>query len=173
MKKSVLFIFQILVFSQVFSQSSDFVGKAPLSKNEVKALENLVNQFSNAFEQEQRKIRANRFPKLKSNDSVQIELEKINEQGVPIYLQSHNTLAAQATRTNYLHDFGGLDLNLQGQGMVFYVWDSGHPRITHEEFKGGGNTVRVSLEDVMAEGGGDYTHFHATHVTGKIGRAHV
>ncbi|MEZ4839053.1 S8 family serine peptidase [Flavobacterium sp.] len=168
MKNSVLCILLMLTFSQLYSQSTEDKRKTILSKSDAKALKNVVTQFSNAFEQEQQKIRASRFPKLKSNDSVQIELEKINEQGVPIYLQSHNTLAAQATRTNYLQDFGGLDLNLQGQDMVFYVWDSGHPRVTHEEFKGNGNTVRVTLEDVMAEGGGDYTHYHATHVTGTL-----
>ncbi|MBC8884260.1 S8 family serine peptidase [Flavobacterium piscinae] len=151
----------------MYSQSSEYSKKAPLSKSEVDALQHLVTQFSKAYEQEQQRLKTVRLPKIKSTDSIQIELEKINEQEFPSIFNP-----IMRCKTSYPYQlftrFWWIGFEFTRPRYGFYVWDSGHPRVTHEEYKGTGNTVRVSLEDVTAEGGGDYTHYHATHVTGTL-----
>jgi hypothetical protein len=42
--------------------------------------------------------------------------------------------AAISTRTDKLHDGGGLGLNLEGQNMYIAIWDGGSVLLTHQEF---------------------------------------
>ena len=80
----------------------------------------------------------------------------------PIYKTTFNRRAGISTRANFLHDGGGLGLNIEGQNMRAYVWDGGHVLLSHDEFNIGGNS-KVVYGDVFGS-----LSDHATHVTGTI-----
>jgi len=83
--------------------------------------------------------------------------------GTLIYNTTLNSDAAISTRTNHINIGGSTGFDLDGQNMVAYVWDGGHPRITHQEYHGPGGNNRVSIEDGNAS-----LNFHAAHVVGTI-----
>lgn len=85
------------------------------------------------------------------------------DNGHPIYYVTDNTSAAASTRANQLNTGGSLGLNLNGEGMEIYVWDSGHARMSHNEFDGAGGQNRVTAIDGTAE-----VKYHSSHVMGTI-----
>lgn len=100
-----------------------------------------------------------------------LELIKVSEEGKPIYYKTDNifdaspipnVVAARATRASWLHDGGGLGLNVEGQGMTVHVWDGGLARTTHQEYDGAGGANRVR------QGQAGNLNFHAAHVMGII-----
>ena len=91
------------------------------------------------------------------------ELTGVTKEGNPIYYKTLNLDAAISTRTNFLHNDGGLGLNIEGQGMTAYVWDGGLARETHQEYDGDGGGNRFSIGDGSTE-----LNFHAAHVMGTI-----
>ena len=110
---------------------------------------------------------ANNLPIKRYNpDGSFDELQKLAEDGTPIYYTLHNVDAAISTRADYLNTGGGLGLNLNGDGMIAYVWDGGPTRPTHQEFDGSGGNNRVSIYDGQTSLNGN--SFHAQHVTGTI-----
>ncbi|SDG48121.1 GEVED domain-containing protein [Psychroflexus sediminis] len=135
-------------------------------------LNTLEKEFKSKSEQQDLKIRQY----VKSN-SVQTELiledggyaqlQRIEEDGSLIYYRTYNVASARSTRVNHVNSGGSLGLSLDGQNMISYVWDGGHPRVTHQEYDGVGGSNRVSIQDATAEGGVQL-NFHAAHVTGTI-----
>ncbi len=93
-------------------------------------------------------------------------LMRVTEDGTPIYYSTNNVDAARSTRTNFLHNGGGLGLNIEGQGMTTYIWDGGHGRTTHQEYDGAGGTNRLTILDPSDPDAG--LNFHAAHVTGTM-----
>ena len=85
----------------------------------------------------------------------------------PIYIETHNTGSAKATRTNFLHPEGGLGLDLEGENMVIGVWDGDNVRDTHVEFLNDDflPSSRITTPDF---GSSDVFGNHATHVAGTI-----
>ncbi|GEQ84799.1 hypothetical protein ULMS_03070 [Patiriisocius marinistellae] len=105
--------------------------------------------------------------KLTLEDGGVAELQRIAEDGSPIYYRTYNVAAARSTRTNHLNIGGSLGLNLDGQNMTANVWDGGHARVSHQEYDGAGGSNRVTIIDAASEGG-TQLNFHAAHVTGTI-----
>lgn len=97
------------------------------------------------------------------DDGSYNELISVTEDNKPIYYKTFNTDAAISTRANWLHNGGGLGLNVEGQGMTAYVWDGGLARLTHQEFDGEGGSNRFSIGDSS-----DALNFHGAHVMGTI-----
>jgi subtilisin-like proprotein convertase family protein len=91
------------------------------------------------------------------------ELMRVSEEGKPLYYKTLNVAAAESTRTNFLHNNGGLGLNIEGQGMTAHIWDGGIARATHQEYDGDGGEDRFSVGD-----GSSDQNFHAAHVTGTV-----
>lgn len=89
-------------------------------------------------------------------------LQGLTEDGKPLYYRTFNVDAARSTRTNHLHQGGGLGLDLDGSDMIAYVWDGGAIRTTHVEFG-----TRASIGD-NAAGYNGLGSDHATHVTGTM-----
>lgn len=85
------------------------------------------------------------------------ELKYINLNGTPQYLITNNATAAATISTQKLYPFGGLGLNLTGNGIIIREWDAGSALVTHQEF--GGRVVA---------GDGALSDDHATHVAGTI-----
>lgn len=101
-----------------------------------------------------------------TEDGAYAELQRILPDGTLIYYETHNKDAAHSTRTDYLNSGGSLNLDLDGQNMQVYVWDAGHPLVTHQEFNVLNGNSRVSVMD--PEEIGAFLNWHATHVIGTI-----
>ena len=107
------------------------------------------------------------IPMKKYNpDGTFDELQRISEDGRPMYYTLHNVNAAISTRANFLNSGGGLGLSIDGDNMLAGVWDGGPTRPTHQEFDGAGGTNRVTINDGATTLNGN--SFHAQHVTGTI-----
>lgn len=102
-----------------------------------------------------------------------VELQYMLKDGTLIYYQTHNADASAATRANHLNSGGSTGLNLDGLDMIAYVWDEGHPRVTHQEFDSPSGMDRVLLIDTASEGDSISLNSHATHVTGTIAASGV
>jgi|GEM_PF-616780 hypothetical protein len=103
-----------------------------------------------------------------TKDSVYAELQKVMPDGTLIYNHTNNVDAAKSTRTNHLNIGGSSGYNLEGQNLVAYVWDGGHPRVSHQEYNGPGGNNRVSIID-----GPIGLHYHSAHVVGTIAASGV
>jgi hypothetical protein len=109
----------------------------------------------------------NNIPLKRYNeDGTFDELQKLAEDGTPIYYTLYNVNASISTRANYLNSGGGLGLTVDGDNLTAHVWDGGPTRPTHQEFDGAGGTNRVTINDGQTTINGN--SFHAMHVTGTI-----
>jgi hypothetical protein len=91
------------------------------------------------------------------------ELQRVTNEGNPIYYTTLNVDASNSTRTNHLNSGGSLGLNLNGNDMTAHVWDAGIARTTHQEYDGPGGSNRYSVGD-----GSSSLNPHSGHVTGTI-----
>ncbi|WP_299894094.1 S8 family serine peptidase [uncultured Aquimarina sp.] len=167
-----------LAFSTMFLLSAGAFAQTPAQKSKIMQSSNLselnklqVQNAEKAAIQKKEAIQAakqNGWPvqtTLKNGSFA--ELQKIAEDGTPIYYVTYNVDAAESTRTNHLNSGGSLGLNLDGQNMTAHVWDGGHARASHQEYDGPGGNNRVTIQDAASEGG-TQLNFHAAHVTGTI-----
>ncbi|MEL6812914.1 MAG: S8 family serine peptidase, partial [Bacteroidota bacterium] len=152
------------------AQSTNMVRKATHIGND--KLEQLRKEFTERYTRWKNEAIAfaaqNKIPMtMELEDGGFAELQRIAEDGSPIYFRTFNSAAAESTRADYLNTGGGLGLNLNGNGIVAHVWDGGHARTTHQDYDGPGGTNRVTLMDTGTEGGVQL-NFHAAHVTGTV-----
>ena len=89
------------------------------------------------------------------------ELMYIDEQGMPVYLETENDKSAITINTDEVHPGGSSGLNLMGTGMKVAVWDGGAVRATHQEFAGSGRLSQIDGASTISN--------HATHVAGTVG----
>ena len=88
-------------------------------------------------------------------DGAVQEVADVDDNGVPVYLTTHNVNAAISTGANMLN---AAPYELRGtNALTLAVWDGGSARATHQEFAG-----RVSVRD------GSPSIDHATHVAGTM-----
>ncbi|MEK7949532.1 S8 family serine peptidase [Luteolibacter soli] len=116
--------------------------------------------------------KANGWPvKGKKQDGGDFELMRLNEQGLPAYYETDNSNARISHNVEPLTQFGGppggVTINLSGYTWLAGMWESGPPRLSHQEFNDFPGRV------VYAETGstGDVLFApttHATHVMGTI-----
>jgi hypothetical protein len=127
----------------------------------------LQRQFTeNAQKQKQEALKAaqlNNWPLVIQEEGKYAELQRIAEDGSPVYYTTFNVDAARSTRTDHLNIGGSLGLSLDGQNMTAHVWDGGLARPTHQEYDGPGGNNRFSIGDASTT-----LNFHAAHVTGTI-----
>ncbi len=95
----------------------------------------LQRQFTeNAQKQKQEALKAaqlNNWPLVIQEEGKYAELQRIAEDGSPVYYTTFNVDAARSTRTDHLNIGGSLGLSLDGQKMTAHVWDGGLARTTH------------------------------------------
>ena len=168
--KNILYVIVtiLIAFQSITIEAQTLAEKSKITKNYnqtyLKQLQNRLYQKSIQEKQyalQQAKIYGWETSIIKPNGTF-LELMKVVD-GKPIYYTTFNADAAISTRANFLHNGGGLGLNLEGQGMTAFVWDGGHARVTHQEYDGIGGTDRVSIGDSPLD-----PNFHSAHVTGTI-----
>lgn len=177
MKRAVItsanLVFLILMFSGLFA-----IGQTPEQVRGITSLYNqtyLQNLATQSLQQSTTErmeavefARARNIPISFTNSEGRFsELQRVLADGTLIYYQTNNTDAAHSTRTDHINSRGSMAFNLDGQNMMAYVWDGGHPRVTHQEFKGVDGRARITIIDANEEEGIDVRN-HATHVTGTI-----
>jgi subtilisin-like proprotein convertase family protein len=159
----ILFFISFSIVSQNLLEKQKIVKEYDLLK-----LENLKeNSSKNSHTQKNSALlmAAQKGWKIKFTDSKGSyhELMGVTKEGKPLYYKTYNVDAAISTRANFLHNNGGLGLNIEGQGITAHVWDGGVPRTTHQEYDGEGGENRLSIGDGTRELGD-----HAAHVMGTI-----
>ena len=164
--KSLSLLF-LLLSASVLSQNR-LEKQQIIKKYKLKELNNLKEKYSESYYKQK-----NRALLLASKKDWKVnyidargsyyELMRVSEEGKPVYYKTLNVDAAASTRTNFLHNNGGLGLNIEGQGMTAHVWDGGVARATHQEYVEDGGESRFSVGDGSSE-----LNFHAAHVTGTV-----
>jgi subtilisin-like proprotein convertase family protein len=159
----------ILLISLSASGQTQEQKKALLEQYDLSKIKQLQLELSEKEKAEKenalRAAKSNQLEIFKKNPDGSVdELMGLFPDGSPKYFSINNLNAAISTRANQLHSFGGLGLNLNGQGMVGGVWDGGATRTTHLEFGG-----RAIVGDGVTELNGN--SFHATHVSGTVAAA--
>ena len=162
-----LLLTPIISFAQTPNQKSDIISKTNIHK-----LKKLQNKYAKKNSEE--KSYATKMAKENGWEVTQElpngkykELQRVTKNGIPIYYETSNIGASASTRTNHLNSMGSLGLSLDGQNMTASVWDGGHARLTHQEFKNTNEDSRISIKDAesLIPTYGDY---HGSHVTGTI-----
>jgi len=161
MKYSVLILLLLVMgYVPVLAQSAE---EKVLQATDVEKLQQLSNQFDKKYKADKQAAvqaaKKNNWPiRVDYKDGKTIELMALDENGLPMYLETTNKTAAKSTNTDVLHSGGGLGYNLEGQGMIVGEWDAGAVRPNHIEMVG-----RVTQVD-----GATSTHDHAQHVGGTM-----
>ena len=151
------------ITNSVFAQTQEEKNKIIDSYN-LNAIEQLQAEISE--QTNKNKLDVDNFLKQSNlprviesyNSSNKKELYRIID-GIPIYRTTFNINSAKATRTNFLHNGGGLGLDLEGQNMNIGIWDGGSVLSTHQEFA---QNSRVTVGDNSA------SNSHGTHVGGTL-----
>jgi subtilisin-like proprotein convertase family protein len=160
------YLFLFLSFSMIAQNKQE---REQITKDyDVSKLNNLKEKHSEEFYKQKNKallLAAQKGWKLKFTDpkGSHHELMGVTKEGNPIYYKTLNVNAGISTRANFLHNNGGLGLNIEGQGMTAYVWDQGLSRETHQEYDGAGGENRFSAGD-----GTNALSAHGAHVMGTI-----
>jgi hypothetical protein len=162
-----IFIVLLFIAFSMFGQNSQ-ERQRTIKDYDLSKLNNLKEKYSKEFYKQKNKallLAAQKGWKLKFTDAKgsHHELMGVTKEGNPIYYKTLNADAAISTRANFLHNNGGLGLNIEGQGMTTYVWDEGLARTTHQEYDGDGGANRFSAGD-----GTTALSAHGAHVMGTI-----
>lgn len=164
MKNLYLIAFVFTVFSaSIFGQSPSDV-KEIISHYDLNKIKEKELYYRKKAATEKAKAIAvaqiNNWPLvIETKNGSKSELMKLTADGYPIYYTTDNVNAARSTRTNFLHNGGGMGLNLEGQGMTVREWDGGAVRASHTAF---GGRVTVVDDPAGALSG------HSTHVCGTM-----
>lgn len=165
-KKIVLLAFFCVSLQIVFGQTAEQAKEITAEYN-LNNLQQLSKAYQHQYELDKQKVKQLatmlNLPLIIEKDGKYKELQKILDDGTPIYYTTYNLDAAKSTRTNHLQGGGSLGLNLMGQNMTARIWDAKVARITHQEYDGAGGQNRYSVGD-----GTSGTHSHSAHVAGTI-----
>ena len=153
----IVFFNSLAVFSQTKEEISKITENYDKEKILAKAAERKVEHDQKRAKAYEYAL-ANDLPtRYETEDGNIIELQYMNGSGELVYYQTNNEVCASVTNAEEFYPGGSLGLNIQGQGMRAFVWDSGTCRDTHNAFEG-----RATLKDNVGHTS------HATHVTGTI-----
>ena len=148
-----------------YGQTKKEVNKIVSTYN-FRVLDSLKEKYSKDYTQNKLQAihmaKINNWPLTKVEHGNYMELQKISDQGKPIYYTTYNLAAAKSTRATFLYNNGGLNLNVEGQNMVAFVWDGKTVRVSHQEFIVNGTSKVVIADGATVSGD------HATHVMGTM-----
>uniref|UniRef100_UPI00404B6BFC S8 family serine peptidase n=1 Tax=Flavobacterium sp. TaxID=239 RepID=UPI00404B6BFC len=162
LNKRILVVLVAVLGYSAYAQTPE--QRAEIVKNyDLVALQELSEKF--AKEQKENYalalIEANKrnMPTIIEDENSYSELIGISPDGSLLYNTTSNQGSAITARANHLYPNGSLGLNILGQEMNVGVWDSNHPRLTHNDFND---------RAFVLDGSGVNQSLHATHVTGTI-----
>ncbi len=96
------------------------------------------------------------------------QLTGISADDSPMYLSLYNDDSADAVNASALYTGGSLGLDINGEGMVAYVWDGGKVRTSHQEFDGTNKVEQVDHEGPVTPADLNGNSSHAVHVAGTL-----
>ncbi len=170
MKNNLILIFILFIIGNVQSQTEEEKKKIVSEYNQSE-IELLKKQIEEKNKQNQKEIDSyilkNKIAREYTNsEGVLFEIKNIYD-GKPVYISTTAASEAIATRTNFLHNGGGLNLNLEGQNMHIATWDGGPTLSIHQEFLNDdpNPTSRVTTPDSSAS---NSQSDHSSHVSGII-----
>lgn len=156
---------QILAFG--FLNSIPVLAQDQVLQNtNVSELKKMQTEFQSAFELRQQKLK--KYAEERAilidhylPDGKVISLTDIDENGKPVYTETHNAKASATISTNKVYPSSTASniFNLSGRGFSVGEWDGGTTRITHREFQG---------RAIQADNGTMALSEHATHVAGTL-----
>ncbi|UOB15944.1 S8 family serine peptidase [Abyssalbus ytuae] len=164
--KSFLLVCSLGLFQSLFAQTGPQkkIITERYNKQQILQLKNKFQQKEGNEKQRALQLaKINNWPVTISKNNTYLELQKVSEEGRPVYYTTFNADASFSTRTNHLNSGGSLGLSLNGQNMIAHIWDGGLALATHQEYDGAGGTNRFSVGD-----GTTTVHYHSAHVTGTI-----
>jgi subtilisin-like proprotein convertase family protein len=162
LKKTILFLMCIFLIQVSFAQS-ERERKEIISEYDFEKLNALKEKFSSIAKKTKLDVleyaRENNIDILiQKDDGGTLFLERILEDGTPLYLETFNVGSAATINTNQVQEGGSLGLSLSGKNMNLGIWDGGLIRTTHQEF----GTRVVQLDNPA-----NLTN-HGTHVSGTM-----
>lgn len=176
MKKNTvkLFILALTLGSSllVSAQSKREEKKFPIHTERLKALSaQLHERYVADYDKAVALATINNWPLEIRKGSNYMQLLRVDEQGQPVYMSTHNEESAITSRVDKIHPGGSAGLNLTGmfpneERIFIGVWDGEFPETAHPEFVGrfqtyGGISANIEehpthvLGTVMASGEGD------------------
>lgn len=166
MKKIFLIVFMFF-FAVSIAQTQDEVNTivSKLNARLIGEAQNEINEYSLWTQAEIKRLIEEGAPEFyEDSDGNLHKLMRVTYDGKPLYYTTNNSDAAISTRTNFLHQGGGLNLNIEGQNMIAATWDEGPARLNHQEFMKAGES-RINTPDASAS---NPESFHSTHVAGTV-----
>lgn len=138
-----------------------------LKNTQSNELQRISKEFSEKYHKEKQKAveMANEkgwIIRKEFTDGRVMEIQRISENGKPIYYITHNANAAATISTDEVYPGGSAGLDLDGTGVIVGEWDGGGVLTTHQEFVNTGES-RVFQKDEPGS-----TNAHATHVAGTM-----
>ncbi|AUC77491.1 S8 family serine peptidase [Olleya sp. Bg11-27] len=170
MKKKILFAVALLIVTNIIAQTEAERQTiiSEYNQSQIKALEKKIKQTNKNIQKEITDyVTTNNVDRKYTNEDGTLFEIKYILNNKPVYMSTDNATEAISTRTNFLHNGGGLGLNLEGQNMHVATWDGGPTLSTHDEFLDDNTTPtsRVTTPDSSASNGESN---HSTHVSGTI-----
>jgi hypothetical protein len=154
----ILILFLILLPLQLFlTQEPAYSQKADqeLAQQAQKYKQKYLMEYQNAVE---RALEMGWPVREEYQDGTIIEIQRLAENGMPVYYITHNLNAARTVSTDDVWPGGSAGLNLSGSGMTIGEWDGGGVRTTHQELTG----RATQMDGVITP------NWHSTHVAGTL-----
>mgnify|MGYP000111694293 FL=1 len=165
LKLILLFSAIVLLTNLTYSQTDEQRKQITASYNQ-ELLKELADNASKTYNEDLKKAeayaRANNIPTVITSENGElVKLTKILDDGTLLYLTTHNRGAGVTARADKLYTGGGLNLAVEGEGMLLGVWDGGRVLENH---------TLLSNRVTQIDDPDGYSN-HATHVAGTmIGR---
>jgi hypothetical protein len=168
--KYILLTALIFYSMVVTGQTPKEIEKIKMKTN-VESLGRLASKFSAeriANKNKALKLAAERnWPKSVSiGNGVYKELAGVTDDLQPIYFQPLDRNAVITSRSNYLHNGGGLGLSVHGESMTAGVWDAAGTHTSHETFEN--RAIQMDSMAIIDSGPNAWLSNHATASAGIL-----
>ncbi|MGV3695549.1 S8 family serine peptidase [Flavobacterium sp.] len=148
----LFFLFPVFVYSQSPSERQKITST--YNQSEIADLKKSFQEF-NLIQQKRIAEYKKKHPFI---ESEYMSLQRIEDDGTPIFYTIENHGSSRTIMTNRMYPGGTLGLSVTGAGMTAGIWDGGKVRDTHVELN-----TKITLGD-----GATTLSAHATHVTGTV-----
>jgi len=153
MKIKLIIPLLCLISIVVFAQNRDD-KKYIIEQTNIEKLNEIYLEFLEIEDRYKDKPHVNQY--VDENGDVMF-FSHFDIDGTPLYYSLENDSSAISSKIDRIRSGGSTGLNLDGTNIEFGVWDSGPPRVTHQEFD---NNITIVDQTQVSH--------HATHVTGIL-----